>query len=195
MSKRLPNPTPKKLQEFVERWEILPKYPTQERCLNILYSKHFPRNMKLEDVLIKVSSLNDFYSTNIFDSHRVAKHIVDLKIDSAIRNQCTLIVNQIALVKMSNGKIKNFYSFATKYCSHHFPNDYPIYDSYIHKMLNAYKKRDHFARSKNDNLRDYPAFKEIMIEFRSYYGLHNFSLKKIDQFLWQAGKSVFPRNY
>ena len=30
-----------------------------------------------------------------------------------------------------NGKKKNLYSFASKYCSHHNPEAYPIYDSYV----------------------------------------------------------------
>lgn len=34
-----------------------------------------------------------------------------------------------------NGVVKNFYSFATKYCSHHNPLDYTIYDSYVDKNI------------------------------------------------------------
>lgn len=29
----------------------------------------------------------------------------------------------------------NFYSFASKYCSHHNPLDYPIYDIYVDEVL------------------------------------------------------------
>jgi hypothetical protein len=42
----------------------------------------------------------------------------------------------------------NFYSFATKYCSHHKPEMYPIYDSYVDKMLGYFKKRTIFISLK-----------------------------------------------
>jgi len=103
--------------------------------LNKLFFETYPLNNDLDDVLIKVCSLNDFYSTNIFSPFSVAKHIVSLGIDESLARNDLEIVNIIAKVKMNGGKIKNFYSFATKYCSHHKPTVYPIYDSYVDKML------------------------------------------------------------
>ena len=94
-----------------------------------------------------------------------------------------------------NGKIKNFYSFATKYCSHHDPINYPIYDIYVEKVLMALNKRDKFAKFNKKDLKDYKIFKEIIMDFRKYYGLDGFDLKQIDRYIWQLGKENFPRKY
>ena len=57
-------------------------YVNQEKALNKLFFDLCRRNDNIEDILIKCSTLNDFYSTNIFDIHSVAKHILELNIDS-----------------------------------------------------------------------------------------------------------------
>ncbi len=90
---------------------------------------------------------------------------------------------------------KNCYSFATKYCSHHNPIEYPIYDSYVEKVLKYFRKKDKFAVFKNADLKDYQQFKKILLTFRSYYGLEEFNLKEIDQYMWQLGKEYFPKKY
>ena len=58
-------------------------------------------------------------------------------------NQDETLVNDIAKVNI-NGKEKYFYSFATKYCSHHYPTVFPIYDSYVEKVLLHFNKKDKF---------------------------------------------------
>ena len=106
----------------------------QEACLNLLVHELRPKNTELLDVLLKVSCLNDFYSTNIYDTHAVAKHITRLHIDGALDRGDLSLVNKIGPVKVGS-KTRNFYSFATKYCSHHRPDVYPIYDRYVDKMF------------------------------------------------------------
>lgn len=167
----------------------------QESSLNKLFSIVYPNNNNLDDVLIKVCSLNDFYSTNILNAHKVAKHIVSLNVDGELQKRSTQIVNKIALVKMTRSSSKNFYSFATKYCSHHFPEDYPIFDSYVCKMLMFFKKRDRFSAFTLKDLRKYDSFKTAIVQFQKYYGLEEFTLKQIDQYLWQVGKQIFPNKY
>lgn len=94
-----------------------------------------------------------------------------------------------------NGVEKNFYSFSTKYCSHHRPLDYPIYDSYVEKVLCYFRDRDGFAKFKTPELKDYEKFKGTLIDFRSFYGLDQYNLKEIDKYMWQLGKAYFPKNY
>ena len=78
-------------------------------------------------------------------------------IDQRLGNRDLALVNDIAEVKVNGQKTINFYSFATKYCSHHFPEDYPIYDSFVEKMLMPFKRVDKFYRCKKDDLKHYPA--------------------------------------
>lgn len=189
----IPTPSNIEVDKYLDLWDALDNYVAQESSLRKLFTKTYPRNESMDDILIKVCSLNDFYSTNIFDPFRVAKHILDLKIDEKLEKIDIEIVNQIAKVKMNGDKIKNFYSFATKYCSHHKPQEYPIYDSYVEKILIHFK--NDFCRFHKDELKHYTRYKDILLEFRRYYKLEKYDLKQIDKYLWQAGKDYFPRKY
>jgi hypothetical protein len=123
-------PSSKEVNKYLKLWDSLENYVLQESSLRKLFSVTYPLNNNLNDVLIKVCSLNDFYSTNIFSPFTVAKHIVSLDIDEKLNRDDLSLVNEIANIKMRGDKSKNFYSFATKYCSHHKPIVYPIYDFY-----------------------------------------------------------------
>ena len=35
----------------------------------------------------------------------------------------------------------------------------------------------------------------VILAFREYYGLTQYNLKEIDQYLWQLGKEYYPNNY
>ena len=188
-------PSSKIVREYLKKWDNLENYVAQESSLTKLFASTYRTNTHLDDVLIKVCSLNDFYSTNILNPFRVAKHIVSLKIDNDLAAEDLEIVNKIALIRMNETKTVNFYSFASKYCSHHRPKVFPIYDSFVERMLMHFKRQDDFALFKKGDLRDYPKYRHIIVQFRSFYGLDQFDLKQIDKYLWQAGKEHFPRRY
>ncbi len=188
-------PSAEQVSMYLKRWDSLDNYVLQESSLRKLFAETYPRNVDMDDVLIKVCSLNDFYSTNIFSPFTVAQHIVDLDIDQRLGNRDLTLVNDIAVVKVSGQKTINFYSFATKYCSHHSPEDYPIYDSFVEKMLMHFKRVDKFYKFKKDDLKHYPTYHAILMEFSRFYGLAGFTLKEVDKYLWQAGKEYFPKQY
>ncbi|OPX93479.1 MAG: hypothetical protein A4E53_00258 [Pelotomaculum sp. PtaB.Bin104] len=187
-------PTPDLISDYLCRWEKLETYTLQEASLNILFKELCPENNKIEHILLKVCALNDFYSTNIFDTFTVAKHILNHNIDIHLHNNCHALVNTIASVSIK-GKLKNFYSFASKYCSHHKPDIFPIYDSYVEKMLWHYRKHDKFHNFEKSDLKSYRHFIEIINKFQRHYRLEEFSLRQIDIFLWLAGKEFFPKKY
>lgn len=188
-------PTVNEVQKYLNRWDGLENYRLQESSLEKLFLRTYPRNDDIDNVLIKVCALNEFYSTNIYDPFTVAKHILELKIDGALDAGDPELVESIARTTMKNGKVKNFYSFASKYCSHHRPQVFPIYDSFVEKMLLHWKKVDHFSIFGKSDLKSYGRFKEILSEFRKFYNLGSFDLKQIDKYLWQAGKEAFPKKY
>ena len=187
-------PTPDVVQQFLTTWDGLDNYALQERSLALLFQTFCPRNTTLEHVLLKVSALNDFYSTNIFNTYAVARHIVGLNIDPLLAKADKVLVNALAQVPIG-GKIRNFYSFATKYCNHHRSDDYPIYDQYVEKMLLYFGKADRFTEFTKPELKQYDRFLEIILAFRSHYGLTAFSLRQIDIYLWLGGKRAFPPKY
>ncbi|MDT0160700.1 hypothetical protein [Bacillus sp. AG4(2022)] len=191
----VPQPSQNELQKYLHVWDTLENYSLQESALEKLFLRIYPNNTDIDDVLIKVSALNDFYSTNIFSPFQVAKHIIGLDIDDGLNKGEVKLVNEIARVQMENGSVKNFYSFATKSCSHHNPLEFPIYDSYVAKVLRYFRDVDSFYDFRNDDLKTYTKFKNILLQFRLFYKLESYTLKDIDKYLWLLGKEKFPNKY
>ena len=192
MKQTLPVPSAEQVEIYLAQWDSLEDYHLQEDALNRLFFELSPENKDISDILLKVSVLNDFYSTNIFKVFPVAKHILSLQIDERLKHGDVTLVDDIKGVVIS-GKTMNFYSFATKYCSHHKPLDYPIYDSYVDEVLRYYRKQDGFADFRNDDLKNYTRFKSILEEFRSFYKLDEYNLKELDKYIWQLGKTYFNK--
>lgn len=173
----------------------LEAYREKEKVLNKAFLNDYKHNDNITDVLLKTTLLNDFYSTNILDVYPVAKSIVSKNIDDRLNKNDESLVNDIAKVTMANNAEKNFYSFATKYCSHHKPNDYPIYDDYVSKLLAYFKNNDKFTDVKVTEFKQYSQFKKAVLDFIENYNLKDFSKKEIDHYMWLKGKEVFPKKY
>ena len=191
---KIKTPCKNEVERYLKKWKKLENYVLQEKALDKLFFETYPNNYDMNDILIKASSLNDFYSTNIFSIFSVAKHIHKLNIDTRLKNKDETLVNDIAFIKVNNKRI-NFYSFATKYCSHHNPMDYPIYDRYVERILIYFKNIDKFAEFSRKDLKDYRKFKETLLKFRKFYNIEEYSLKDIDRYIWQLGKEKFPNHY
>lgn len=183
-------PTADQVQAYLNKWQTLTKYVQQENALNLLFQKLCPKNNDPVSVLLKVSALNDFYSTNIYDTHTVAAHILQLDCDDRIHAGDVSLVNEMAQITIG-GKARNLVSFASKYCNHHLQEPFPIFDSYVQKMLWHFRRVDRFARFQKPELRDYPRFVELIRRFQTKYKLEKFSLREIDIYLWLAGKDAF----
>ncbi len=188
-------PSREALLRYNHVWFNLEGYRVQEDALNKLFQKFCSDNKQLDDVLLKVTTLNAFYSTNIFNVYAVAKHIQSLGIDARLNQGDMILVSNIASghgVKVSkNGKEKCFYSFATKYCSHHRPELFPIFDSYVERLLIHLRDVDHFAEFDKTELRNAVKFKGIIQELMKSYDLNEFTFKEVDRYLWQYGKEKF----
>ncbi len=190
----IPKPTKEIIEEYLKKWDSTENYILQERSLNKLFLKTYPKNNDISDILIKASSLNDFYSTNIFSIFSVAKHIHKLNIDERLSKHDDTLVNDIANIEI-NGKNKYFYSFASKYCSHHNSRYFPIYDRYVEKILIYFRDIDNFSKFTKNDLKDYKKFKQILLNFKKYYNLDKYDFKDIDKCIWQMGKEYFPNKY
>lgn len=160
----------------------------------------YPDNTDLSQVLLKVVVLNSLYSTLIRVNSQylstdlkyaptvydVAQHIIELKIDEALRRGEEALVERIANVKVA-GKNHYYYSFATKYCSFHRPESYPIFDSRVKQYLWQLRNEGGLHRFQQQVLWNYSELKRIIDELRDRYGLRDFSYKKIDAFLYFEG--------
>lgn len=192
MKQHLPDPCVEQVEQYLERWDSLEEYRLQEDALDKLFFELCPENKVISDVLLKVSALNDFYSTHIFKVFPMAKHIVALDIDERLKAGDVSLVGDI---QKGSGTNRNYYSFATKYCSHHQPLDYPMYDSYVQTVMRYYARRDEFFIFSDSDLKNYERFKIILLAFRSFYGLEAYNLKEIDKYIWLLGKDFFQKTY
>lgn len=188
---KIPRPSVKEVEKYLKIWNSKEEYFLSEHSLNKLFLKTYPQNNNIYDVLAKVCLLNDIYGTHILSPFKISKNIVSKKIDLDLAEGNLNVVDKIAKagikVKKTTKEIY-FYSFATKYCSHHNSSFYPIYDSYIEKILIYFKKEDKFYSFKKEELKNYSEFKKVIISFIKYYNLGLFNFKQIDQYLWLLGK-------
>lgn len=193
----IPRPSAEQAQSYLSRWETqeeFEKYRHQEDALSLLFRQLCPNNEKIEDILLKVATLNNFFSTNIYGVYPVAAHILSLHIDGRLQRGDISLVGDIQRVTVK-GKEINFYSFATKYCSHHRPDVYPIYDRYVDDVLRYFQRADCFSTIASFNLKDYVQFKQVKDEFSSFYELGDISPWARDKYLWMLGKEHFTKTY
>ncbi|MCL5670325.1 MAG: hypothetical protein M1423_03370, partial [Acidobacteria bacterium] len=101
-----------------------------EWALTQLFQK-FPENTNFGKVVVKTKVLNALYNTQVRAVNIVATHICGLAIDRDLKAGKAEIVDRIARVQLQSGKIRTYFSFASKYCSWHNPTEYPIYDSNV----------------------------------------------------------------
>jgi hypothetical protein len=161
-------------------------------------------NRFLHQVLLKVATLNALYSTRIPVYSEVLPNVLDVArhicqnahdIDSALLAGSPEIVDRIAVIAVSGKKNRNYFAFATKYCSWHNPRCYPIYDSRVYEYLRLLRKQGDFATDFDlEGHWKYPAFRDLMDAFREHYHLGSFSFKDIDKFLWMSGEKLHPES-
>jgi hypothetical protein len=158
--------------------------------------KQYPENTDLSEVLLKVVTLNFLYSTRIRVKslysptvYDVAQHIVDRKIDESLRLGDEGLVEKITNIGVAD-KIHYYYVFATKYCSFHRPESYPIFDSRVKEYLWQLRNKGGLRRFQQQVLWNYAEFKKIINELRDQYGLRDCPYKQIDAFLFLEGKKL-----
>lgn len=161
----------------------------EDNALNKLFTVLCPSNTCLEDIIIKISTVNKLYSTNIYNILPVAKHIFHLQIDEKLQKGDPTLINQIANIEI-NDKHYNYLSFATKYCAFHQPLLYNIYDSNVQNVLLHFGQRDKFLKFHKTQLRDYLYYSNTLHCFQNYYHLEKLNAWQLDKYLWQLGKIV-----
>lgn len=191
---KLAEPTTKLVDEYIDKFNKEKRYFASDNAIiNLL--EQFPENKKIEDIILKISTINNLYSTNIYGTFKMAEHILSLDIDKKLNEGNLDVVNQILqghnIRSSKTGKEIHFYSFATKYCNWHNKDAYAIYDSFVEKILIAYRNELGFPKFKNSGLKDYSHFVEIVKELRDKHSLTKYNFKEIDKFLWKYGKENF----
>ncbi len=187
----IPTPTVDLAHSYISDWDANDDFVLADLCIKNVFEQ-YPSNIDAQNVLAKVVVLNDLFSTNIFRPIPVARHIVTLNIDQKLKDGSLDVVDMIALVSLG-GKTKNFYSFATKYCHYHAPDTYPIYDSYVARVLVYFRSSVGEKPLKVSELREYEVYLETLSWFGKEFRLTGLSVREMDIFLWMFGKKYFPR--
>ena len=178
-------------QDTLSAWKtLLPDYALQETVLKDVF-KQYPNNTTLAEVILKVNLLNAFYSTGILDVVTVATHITNVNnVDARIQSGDDTVVCDIANVfHESKNKAVNHFSFATKYCSFHQPQKFPIFDSFIAECFSQLSKNKYFQKKfpKNTIRNSYFDFKFFYDEFINKEALPK-DYKEVDRYLWTSLK-------
>ena len=180
-------PTPDHVRAGIDRFDSDPRSRSAEDAVSLVF-RRWPNNVNYHEVLVKVIVLNRLYSTNIYDPYTVAQHILTLAFDDRLIAGDPALVGELASVQFGQ-RTRVLYSFATKYCAWHQPDLFQVYDSYVDRLLWEYRRAFQFAEFRRDDLRDYRRYVAVVQALRDRFGLHGFSRKEIDKFLWIEGST------
>lgn len=182
-------PTPEIVREYGFRFDRDERSGPAGRVLARAFAQ-YPANTHLEDVLTKVVLLNGLYNTNVFAVVEMAKHICAIAIDPPLALGSAAVVDRIAMLTVG-GATRRHYSFATKYCSWHWPEKYPIYDNLVKRLLWQYQIDHGFTRFRPPDLQEYSRYREILVAFQRWCKLQDFTFKDVDRFLWLYAKELY----
>jgi len=165
--------------------------PFPDEALKVLFTQ-YPRNDNYSHVLLKVVCLNRLYNAGILNPYPVARHIHDhaQEIDFGLSGGSPEVVDIIAPVPITaTGKVRHFWAFATKYCSFHKPDAYPIWDAHVREYLTWLRQRPQgsFLVKDPDSWTKYTEFVDMINNLRKHNNLGKLSFKDIDKFLWREG--------
>lgn len=175
-------PTPELVRAACEEY----RQDLGDEALRELFTQ-YPENQCRSHVVLKVVALNRIYSAGVLAVYDVAQHIHARarEIDEGLKAGDSSVVETIHKVRISKtGKERKFWSFATKYCSWHNPEKYPIWDSRVVNYLRSLGKGE-FAHP--DAWTKYAEYRALIDAFRTHYQLEEFTYKQIDMFMWKYG--------
>ena len=192
----VPRPSCTEADKYLEQWNEDENLLYSDALLKKLFQETYPKNISVYEIFIKATALNSVYSTHIDSFYSVAQTILSLNIDERLRDgDETLVDDMLSSLRETMGKEP--FSFVTKYCSFHNPDDFPIYDSYVDEVLWYFNGLEKFSRYYRSDLKvkhNYSKYKSILMDFRCCFGLEKYSTKELDQYLWQFGKDFFSAN-
>lgn len=196
-------PTSKLVKEYNTNFYSNKNYVDDDNAIKLLVNT-FPNNNKIEEIIVKVYTLNFIYKTYIIKPYNIAVNIFNKKIDNKLRQGDPSVVDDIAIghnvFKNGVGKEFRFYSFATKYCYYHNNELFPLYDRYLENIIWEFKKNENasgfkfFSDFKREDLKEYSKYINILNSFKQAFKLTEFSIRELDIFLWSYGKEWWSVN-
>lgn len=186
-------PTAEVIKGFVDSFNKENFYDSENYLAAIKLTKAFRKNDDYKNVFIKVNFINGAFKTTIGDTFGVAKQVFEKvkNIDTRLKQGDTSLVDEIALYKVPKSKkVRNNFSFATKFCHCHKPDLFPINDKYVRNSLFEFNKHFKFSKFTKKSLLDYDNFLEVLADFRKIVDDKKISFATIDRFLWALGRQT-----
>jgi hypothetical protein len=186
----LPRPTIELVNEECAKFDE--ENRLEEEALKKL-RRFCPSNTDDADAFLKTVILDQLYKTRIdyIDINAVVQNVVTLARNSRLDEMmCRGDYEAVELIYNYPGHRKLYYSFATKFCSWHNPDAYPIYDGNVDECLWGYRKQDAFDHFNRKSLGDYRKFIDALNSFRGFYGLTSIHFKNLDKFLFRLGGRI-----
>lgn len=180
----LPTPTPAEVQRANHAFTSDAPTTSLHDAVRLAIAT-WPDNDKPTHVAAKVLLIDRVFSTNVYRPAPVVARIVSQGIDAALKAGDPELVERIA--SPTGTGHKRLYSFASKYCAMHRPEDYQIFDSRVERALWLYQREHGFGRFKRDDLWNYPGFLAAIESFRTRFDLRECTRLELDRFLWTVG--------
>ena len=180
-----PNPITTELALFDDDLKIdVNKYIKQFNSFEAL-DKEIHNKDEIEEFF---KAINDSYHTRVLGGvSQIVKELASIGINNKtelsaqVKKGLITLPKFVEICKKATGNYT--YSFATKVFSF-IDHKYPIVDSYVVTVLDAYEYKGKISKSKWGN---YSKYVENYKAFKEHFGL-NGSCKEIDKFLWTYGK-------
>ena len=176
------------------RWTYVGQhYQLQEQVIDDLFKHYAPQNTDENIVRTKAETLNIYYNTSVIAIAKMAKEIVNLKIDNRLKKKDLSLVPDIANAVNKN---RQFTSFASKYCAAHKPDGYPIYDSLVRNYLAQVIGKGNLANytccmtTAENMMHDYLKYVDVYNAFIAQYNLSSLSYRDVDWYIWVANKNI-----
>lgn len=198
-------------KEYVSKFET--EEGEKEKVVECVFSKH--RELTQENILIKTIVLNNIYNTKLnnnkmsdekkedyknkkkvipVDVYTMSEHLYKVLSEDFKVNDKKVLVSLVNKIKNVGKDYSKPNSFATKFCSWSYKDDYPkiaIVDSKVKGMLYRYNlKYKYMDKFKREELDDYSMFLEVYESFLKCTNLEKEDYKKVDEFLWEYAKTI-----
>jgi hypothetical protein len=187
-------PSIHEVKKYLAQWnEGEKKFSKMDSAINYLFMQ-YPKNDDINTIFLKCAVIDNIYHTNISQYRNIydlAEHIYNKNVDKKLTECDATVVEDIS-------EYNNLFSFATKFCSFHKPDQYPIYDHFVHDALKYFNKHNNKFVDEI-KIKPYLYFKETIDNFIKHYGLDqgNYcyaTYKSIDIYLWFIGKNLKDNN-
>lgn len=184
-------PTAKSIKKFSKDFAKHNFYDNSNYIASINLTKAFYSNNSYQNIYIKVNYINGAFKTAIGDTSGVARSIYEKisSVDKRLKKGDISLINEISYYKSSKSKkIRNNFSFATKYCHCHQPKLFPINDRYVRNSLYKFNSYHSFSIFTKKDLLNYQIFLKVLTDFRDFAEGSNLDFATIDRFLWALGR-------